>query len=76
MADGRTKLAAAWLIERAGFPKGYGEGLVGISSKHTLALVHRGGGTTAQLLELARTIQQGVSARFGVSLTPEPIFVG
>jgi UDP-N-acetylmuramate dehydrogenase len=76
MEDGRTKLAAAWLIERAGFPKGYGEGPVGISRKHTLALVHRGGGTTAQLLELARTIQQGVSARFGVSLTPEPIFVG
>jgi UDP-N-acetylmuramate dehydrogenase len=76
MADGSVKLAAAWLIERAGFPKGYGEGAVGISQKHSLALVNRGGGTTRELVALARTIRDGVLARFGVRLTPEPIFVG
>ena len=74
------KLSAAWLIERAGFHKGYGldrpPGTVGVSSKHTLALTHRGGGTTAQLLELAAEIRAGVEARFGVRLGPEAHLAG
>ena len=74
--DGRIKTSAAWLIERAGFPRGYGHGRVGISTKHTLALVNRGGATTAELIALAREIAGGVHERFGVSLAPEPVFVG
>ena len=74
-AEGR-KVPAAWLIEQAGFAKGWGDGRVGISSRHTLALVNRGGGTTAELLELARVIRAGVHQRFGVMLSPEPVFVG
>jgi UDP-N-acetylmuramate dehydrogenase len=73
--DGR-KVPAAWLIERAGFAKGYGDGRVGISSRHTLALVNRGGATTAELLTFARSIRAGVLDRFGVMLEPEPVFVG
>jgi UDP-N-acetylmuramate dehydrogenase len=76
-ADGRVKTSAAWLIERAGFHKGHGdpEGIA-ISSKHTLALTNRGGGTTAELLALAREIAGGVRERFGVRLEPEPTLVG
>ena len=74
--DGRVKTSAAWLIERAGFTKGYGDGPVGLSTKHTLALVNRGGGTTAQLVALAREIADEVRRRFGVELRPEPVFVG
>ena len=75
-ADGRVKVPAAWLIERAGYGKGYGRGPVGISSKHTLALVHRGGGTTADLLTLAREVRDGVRGTFGVELVNEPVLVG
>ncbi len=71
----RMKLSAAWLIERAGFAKGYGRDGVGISTKHTLALTNRGGGTTAALLDLAREIRDGVRDRFGVDLHPEPVLV-
>ena len=74
--DGRVKTSAAWLIERAGFARGYGEGPAGISAKHTLALVNRGGATTAELLQVARQIAAGVEKAFGVRLEPEPIFVG
>jgi UDP-N-acetylmuramate dehydrogenase len=74
--NGTVKVPAAWLIEKAGFGKGYGgAGGVAISSKHTLALTHRGGGTTAALLELAREIRDGVRDRFGVVLHPEPVLV-
>ncbi|MDX2093309.1 MAG: UDP-N-acetylmuramate dehydrogenase [Kofleriaceae bacterium] len=73
---GHTKLAAAWLIERAGFTKGYTVGNVGISKKHALALVNRGGATATELLALAREIQSGVRARLGVELHPEPVIVG
>ena len=76
MHDGRWKLSAGWLIERAGFAKGYARGPVGVSRKHALALVHRGGGTTAQLLDLARDIRDAVDVRFGVRLVPEPVLVG
>ena len=73
--DGRTKVSAAWLIERSGFGKGAFDGPVGISSKHTLALVNRGGGTTRDLLGVARAVQQGVRDAFGVELVPEPVVV-
>lgn len=74
--DGRVKVPAAWLIERAGFNKGAGDGPVGISGKHVLALVHRGGGTSAQLLELARAVRDGVREAFDVELVNEPVLVG
>jgi UDP-N-acetylmuramate dehydrogenase len=74
--DGRSKLSAGWLIERSGFAKGYAAGPVAISSKHALALTNRGGATTRDLLALARTIRQGVEAKFGVRLENEPVFVG
>ena len=74
--DGRVKTSAAWLIERAGFHKGYGNGHAGISSKHTLALVNRGGASADELVGLAREIAAGVRARFGVELRPEPVLVG
>jgi UDP-N-acetylmuramate dehydrogenase len=73
---GRVKVPAAWLIEQAGFGKGYGRGDgVAISSKHTLALTNRGDGTTAALLDLAREIRDGVRHRFGIDLHPEPVLV-
>jgi len=74
--DGRHKIAAAWLVERAGFVKGWGEGRVGVSRKHALALVNRGGATARELLSLARTVRGGVQARFGVVLEMEPVVVG
>jgi UDP-N-acetylmuramate dehydrogenase len=71
------KTSAAWLIERAGFARGYGDpGGISISSKHPLALCNRGAGTTAQLVALAREIAGRVEEMFGVALTPEPVFVG
>jgi UDP-N-acetylmuramate dehydrogenase len=73
---GHIKTSAAWLIERAGFDRGYGAGRVGISNKHTLALVNRGGATTAELLSLARELRRGVLDAFGVRLEPEPTLVG
>lgn len=72
---GKTKLAAAWLIERAGFMKGYTLGRVGISKKHALALVNRGDATTHELLTLARAIQDGVRDKLGIELVPEPVIV-
>ncbi|OIV39264.1 UDP-N-acetylenolpyruvoylglucosamine reductase [Mangrovactinospora gilvigrisea] len=73
---GRTKLSAAWLIERAGFPKGYGTGPAGISTKHTLALTNRGGATAEDVLALAREVRDGVREAFGVQLVNEPVLVG
>jgi UDP-N-acetylmuramate dehydrogenase len=73
--EGTVKTSAAWLIDHAGFPKGYGHGQVAISGKHTLALTNRGAGTTTELLELAREIRDGVDARFGVTLEPEVVLV-
>jgi UDP-N-acetylmuramate dehydrogenase len=75
-SGGCVKTSAAWLIERAGFSKGYGDGRIGISAKHALALVNRGGGTTAELVALAREIAGGVRDAFGVALRPEPTLVG
>ncbi len=72
-----VKTSAAWLIERAGFRRGYGSRAgIAISSKHTLALTNRGAGTAAELVDLAREIADGVHAAFGVTLVPEPVFVG
>jgi UDP-N-acetylmuramate dehydrogenase len=73
--DGTVKTSAAWLIEHAGFGKGYGRDGVSISTKHTLALTNRGSGTTTALLDLAREIRAGVAQRFGVTLVPEPVLV-
>jgi len=73
---GLMKTSAAWLIEQAGFGKGYGEGAARLSTKHTLALTNRGGATTAELLALAREIRDGVEARFGIRLVNEPVLVG
>ena len=76
-ASEAVKVPAAWLIERSGFTRGYpGGGAVQISSKHTLALVNRGGGSTKDLLALATEIRDGVRAVFGVDLVPEPVLVG
>ncbi len=74
--SGHVKLSAAWLIERSGFQRGDGDGPVGISSKHTLALVNRGGATARDVLRFASRIKRGVLDRFGISLRPEPVFVG
>jgi len=71
-----VKLSAAWLIEHAGFHKGFRHGNAGISSKHTLAIVNRGGATAREVIELVRMIQRGVRERFGIELQPEPNFIG
>jgi UDP-N-acetylmuramate dehydrogenase len=75
-ADGRIKTSAAWLIGRAGFTRGYGEGRAGLSAKHTLAIVNRGGASTDEVIALARTVRDGVRERFGIELHPEPVLVG
>ena len=78
--DGTLKSSAAWLIERAGFGKGYTSAAagerVGLSTKHTLALTNRGDATTDELLTLAREVRDGVRDRFGVTLVNEPVTVG
>jgi UDP-N-acetylmuramate dehydrogenase len=75
---GASKLSAAWLIERAGFSKGYtgAQGRVSLSGKHTLALTNRGAASTDDLLSLAREVRDGVRVAFGVDLLPEPVLVG
>jgi UDP-N-acetylmuramate dehydrogenase len=74
--DDGVKTSAAWLIERAGFGKGYGDGAARLSGKHTLAITNRGSATTADVLDLAREIRDGVAQRFGIRLVPEPVLVG
>ena len=75
-ANGQVKLAAAWLVEQSGFHKGYSLGPVGISRKHTLAIVNRGGAAANDILALKNEIQKKVFGTWGVSLQPEPVFVG
>ncbi|HEU4362100.1 MAG TPA: UDP-N-acetylmuramate dehydrogenase [Mycobacterium sp.] len=78
-APGGVKLAAGWLVERAGFSKGYpdkADAPAGLSTKHALALTNRGGATTADVLALARTVRDGVRDVFGIALQPEPVLVG
>ncbi|MEW2405682.1 UDP-N-acetylmuramate dehydrogenase [Streptomyces griseoviridis] len=74
--EGHTKTSAAWLIDKAGFTKGYGTGPARISTKHTLALTNRGAATTEDLLALAREVVAGVHEVFGVTLVNEPVTVG
>ncbi|WP_406137263.1 UDP-N-acetylmuramate dehydrogenase [Streptomyces sp. NBC_01089] len=74
--EGLTKTSAAWLIDKAGFTKGYGTGPARISTKHTLALTNRGLATTDDLLALAREVVAGVHEAFGVTLVNEPVTVG
>jgi UDP-N-acetylmuramate dehydrogenase len=73
---GRVKIPAAWLIEQAGFAKGYKVGAAAISSRHTLALVNRGCATAAEILALAGQINDAVEARFNLRLEMEPVMVG
>jgi UDP-N-acetylmuramate dehydrogenase len=75
-ADGTVKLSAAWLIEHAGTCKGERRGAVGVSSKHSLALVHHGGGTTQALLDLAAELRARVQSRFGVAIEIEAVLLG
>ena len=75
-ADGFRKLPAAWLVEHAGFAKGYGKGQAGISRRHALAIVNRGGATAADIIALKDEIQRAVLSEFGIELQPEPVFVG
>lgn len=75
-ADGRVKLAAAWLIERAGLTRGTRVGNVGLSSRHTLALVAHAGATARELVSFAWTVRDRVETQFGVRLVPEPVFWG
>ncbi|HEX8792140.1 MAG TPA: UDP-N-acetylmuramate dehydrogenase [Polyangiaceae bacterium] len=74
--QGRWKLAAAWLVEQAGFARGWTLGRAGISRKHALAIVNRGGASSGEILSAARTVRDGVRARFSVTLEPEPVLVG
>ena len=76
--DGRVKLSAAWLISQSGFARGHRGpgGRTSLSTKHSLALTNRGDATTADLLALAGEVRDGVRERFGVTLVPEPVFVG
>ncbi len=74
--DEQVKLPAAWLLEKAGFPRGYVRGAAGISSRHTLALMNRGGARAADILALRDEIQAGVEEKFGVILEPEPVWLG
>lgn len=74
--DGAVKLPAAWLVERAGFSRGYILGAAGISTLHTLALVNRGGATATDLVTLRDRVVQGVASKFGVTLEQEPVLLG
>jgi len=74
--DGLVKASAAWLIEQAGFGRGFGlPGPASLSTRHALALTNRGEATASDLLALARTVRDGVRDRFGIELVPEPVLV-
>jgi len=75
-AEGKVKIPAAWLIERAGFHKGFALGNAGISEKHSLAIVNRGGASAGEIVALKELIQKGVFEKFGIALETEPVFVG
>lgn len=76
LEDGRVKLSAGWLIEAAGFPRGTTRGRVGLSSRHALALINRGDASAAEVVSFASEIRARVRDRFGVTLVPEPAFLG
>ena len=73
--DGMIKLSAAWLVENAGFHKGYQRGPAGISKRHTLAIINRGGASAADILGLKEQVQRTVKEVFGIELHPEPVFI-
>ncbi|HEX5426325.1 MAG TPA: UDP-N-acetylmuramate dehydrogenase [Candidatus Acidoferrales bacterium] len=75
-ADGEVKIPAAWLVEQSGFVKGTARGRVGISQRHSLAIVNRGGATAAEIVALKDEIQNAVQGQFGIELRPEPVFLG
>ena len=72
---GEVKLPAAWLLERAGFVKGYRQGVAGVSTRHTLALTNQGGAKASDVVALRDLIQARVRELFGISLEPEPVWV-
>ena len=74
--NGQLKISAAWLVENSGFGKGFTRGPVGISSKHALAIVNRGGAKAADVISFKDEIQRRVQEQFGIRLQPEPVFVG
>ena len=73
---GKIKIPAAWLVEGAGFHKGYARGAVGISRKHSLAIINRGGAKAAEIIALKNDVQRAVREKFGIELQPEPVMVG
>lgn len=75
-AGGLVKIPAAWLVENAGFQKGYAMGAAGISNRHALAIINRGRATAGDILRLRDAIAGGVEAKFGIQLQPEPVWVG
>jgi UDP-N-acetylmuramate dehydrogenase len=77
-ADGAVKLAAGWLVERAGFSKGFpgADAPARLSTKHALAITNRGDATAADVIDVARVVRDGVREAFGITLTPEPVLVG
>jgi UDP-N-acetylmuramate dehydrogenase len=74
--EAQVKLPAAWLLEKAGFTKGYTQGEAGISSRHTLALINRGHATAADIAALRDTIQREILRRFHIQLEQEPVQLG
>jgi len=72
----RRKVSAAWLVEQSGFSKGFGNGHVGISRKHALAIVNRGGATSAEVVQLKNEIQARVQQQWEIQLEPEPVLLG
>lgn len=76
MDNDTVKIPAAWLIEQSGFHRGHVDGHVGLSTKHPLAIINRGGATARDVIRLARRIKSVVRDRFDVTLRPEPVFVG
>jgi len=76
LPGGDVKVPAAWLVERAGFARGHASGAVGLSSKHPLAIINRGGATARDVLDFAGRIKRQVADRFGIMLRPEPVFAG
>ncbi|HWX94970.1 MAG TPA: UDP-N-acetylmuramate dehydrogenase [Terriglobales bacterium] len=74
--EAQKKVSAAWLVERSGFSKGYQRGRVGLSSKHALAIVNRGGATAGEVVAFRNEIQRRVEVEWGIRLEPEPVFVG
>jgi len=76
VGEGLFKLSAGWLIERAGFPRGCVRGRVGLSSRHALALINRGGAGADELVAFATEIRRGVRSHLGIDLRPEPVFLG